>query len=801
MKIFIPLLLVLALLKSTLLSAQKIDSVMNLYADSFPKEKVHFHFDKSLYRKGETIWYKVYLMSDLLPSYISKNFYADWYDNNGKLLAHTMTPIYLASTKGQFEIPSNYQGNSVHVRAYTQWMLNFDSSFLYEKDIAVDQSSGSKKSKGQVKDISTIHFFPEGGDWIAGIETRVAFLVNNVNGKPVNALGAVFNQNGAFVDSFETTHDGMGFITLTCKPNEQLTATWTDANGNKYNTPLPATRPSGISIEVEPTNDKAVYVVQSVPDSTQATSIAHVVAHINQEVVYMSKVNLKNKYAVGEIPTKDLPTGVMQVSVFNDNWMPVAERVVFVNNGVPSFQPVVNIITRGRDKREKNEFEIEVSDSIRSNMSIAITDANWYNDSTSNIVSQFLLSDEIKGYIHNPAYYFSNNADTVKQHLDLVMLTHGWRRYKWDAITKGVLPKVNFSKDTDYLEIKGKVFGHSFIRRGAQTVNLILLAKDSSKQLISLSIDKNGNFLQKGVLFFDTVKAYYQFNGDARLTDMATVKITNGLFDNYPKKLKPEYDYPVILPNYMQDSLNLLGTKNLLAEIDRADKRARAHELAEVTVHSKIKRSVDVLDEKYATGMFSGGDSYQFDLVNDKYASSYPNIFFYLQGRVAGLQINENNNNGEPSLRWRGGSPEIFLDEIRIRSDELQTLSISDIAYIKVFRPPFFGSAGTGEGGAIAIYTRKADDVQFVAGRGMGYAIIAGYTKYKEFYSPDYSYNNPIETDTRTTLYWNPYILTNKHDKSVRVSFYNNDISKKLRVIIEGVNALGKLTHYEKIIE
>ena len=801
MKIFIPLLLVLALLNCNFLSAQKVDSVMNLYADSFPQEKVHFHFDKSLYRKGETIWYKVYLLSNLLPSNVSKNFYADWYDNNGKLLLHTVNPIYLASTRGQFEIPANYQGNSIHVRAYTQWMLNFDSSFLYEKDILVDQSSVTKKSKVQDKQISTIHFFPEGGDWIAGIETRIAFSVNDQTGKPVSAIGAIVNQKGDFIDSFSTTHDGMGFVTLNCKPNNQLSAIWLDAYGNKYNNPLPLTKPSGIAIQVQPTNNKAVFVVQSVADSTHSGTIAHVIAHINQQVVYMSKVNLKNKYAVGEIPTTDLPSGVMQVSVFNDKWLPVAERVVFINNGIPSFTPNISVITRGANKREKNEFEIGVDDSIRANMSIAITDADWYNDSTSNIVSQFLLSSDIKGYINKPAYYFSSDADSVKQHLDLVMLTHGWRRFKWDAITKGILPKINYSRDSDYLEIKGKVFGHSFVRRGAQSLNLILLSKDSSKQLISLPLDKNGNFLQKGILFFDTVKAYYQFNGDAKLTDMATVKITNGLLDNYPKKLKPEYDYPIILPNYMQDSANLLGTKNLLAAIDRADKRARAHELAEVTVHSKTKRAVDVLDDKYATGVFSGGDSYQFDLVNDKYANSYPNIFFYLQGRVAGLQVNENDNNGMPSLRWRGGTPELFLDELRIRSDELQSISIADIAYIKVFRPPFFGSGGGGEGGAIAIYTRKAEDVQYVPGKGMGYAVIAGYTKYKEFYSPDYSYNNPIETDTRTTLYWNPYILTNKHSKSVRISFYNNDISKKLRVIIEGVNALGKLTHYEKIIE
>jgi hypothetical protein len=380
------------------------------------------------------------------------------------------------------------------------------------------------------------------------------------------------------------------------------------------------------------------------------------------------------------------------------------------------------------------------------------------------------------------------------------MLTHGWRRYDWDAVVKGDLPKLKNEKDTDYLEIKGKIYGHAFSRRNAQNINLILMSKDStSRQLVSLPINKDGSFLQKGVLFFDTVKAYYQFNGDKRLTDIATVKFSTGLISNFPKKIYVGNDYPLALPNFLKDTTDLSATKNITAQIERAERRLKAHELAEVTVTTKVRRHVDVLDEKYATGFFSGGDSYQFDLMNDKFAQSSPDVFWYLQGKVAGLQIDENGI--YPTLKWRGASPELFLDEISVRADELRSIQVADIAYIKVFRPPFFGSFGSGEGGAIAIYTRKGEDVQYVEGRGMGYALLDGYTKYKEFYSPDYSYNQSVETDTRTTLYWNPYLLTNPESKTVKVEFYNNDFTQKFRVVIEGINAEGKLARVEKIIE
>jgi hypothetical protein len=124
---------------------------------------------------------------------------------------------------------------------------------------------------------------------------------------------------------------------------------------------------------------------------------------------------------------------------------------------------------------------------------------------------------------------------------------------------------------------------------------------------------------------------------------------------------------------------------------------------------------------------------------------------------------------------------------------------------VKVFRPPFFGSMGGGGGGAIAIYTRKGGDTRTdnsKSSKGMLSAILSGYTRFKEFYNPQY--DNPAEnpeTDIRTTLYWNPYVITNKKSPRFRIQFYNNDISKKLLVVVEGINADGKMTRVTKLIE
>ncbi len=88
----------------------------------------------------------------------------------------------------------------------------------------------------------------------------------------------------------------------------------------------------------------------------------------------------------------------------------------------------------GLNKRARNELKIKVPDSLVANLSIAVTDAAIGTDTSNNIVSHFLLSSELKGEVYNPAHYFSDFKPQKKQQLDLVMLTHGWRRFKWEKL-------------------------------------------------------------------------------------------------------------------------------------------------------------------------------------------------------------------------------------------------------------------------------------------------------------------------------------------------------------------------------
>src|SRR5206468_9248314 len=104
------------------LQAQGIDSAVMKYGATYQQEKVYLHYDKAAYAPGETIWFKAYLLQGLFPVTESKTLYTDWIDDNGTVLHHTVSPIVDGGvTNGQFEIPETFEGNAIHVRAYTKW--------------------------------------------------------------------------------------------------------------------------------------------------------------------------------------------------------------------------------------------------------------------------------------------------------------------------------------------------------------------------------------------------------------------------------------------------------------------------------------------------------------------------------------------------------------------------------------------------------------------------------------------------------------------------------------------------------
>ena len=805
MNIFrVGLLVSMILLFPVLLAAQQIDSMMNVYADNFPQEKLYVQFDKNLYNSGETIWFKAYLFSGVDPSPISKNFYAELSDANGNIIQKKILPLFESTTAGNFDIPPGFKENRLHFRAYTTWMLNFDTAFLYEKDIRlaniVKDSSQNTNSLPNYR----FQFFPEGGDVIAGVENNIAFKATDQYGLPIKVTGILKDASGKDVLEFSSVHDGMGKFLITPDKGDSLYALWKDEKGVEHRTDFPQIKSAGVALRVMNTPKKAYFSVARSTENDELYNKLTVIAHMNQQMVYKATVNLKDNFiSGGSIPTDQLPSGVLQVTVFRSDNLPVAERVVFVNNHSFEFSSDLTPTSKSIVKRGKNVIDISVPDTISANLSVAITDAEADGKKTNdgNIISGLLLTGDIRGYVHAPGYYFSNASDSVAQHLDLVMLTHGWRRFKWDQLLRGKTPVIKFPVE-NYVSIYATVLGvdASHIAK-EESMNLILQKKDSSIQFMDAPKVAGSRFGISGLIFYDTARAFYQFNVNRKLSAESAVVFDNGLYKGI-KKIKP------VMPSFAgwtaADSAMLRKNRFIVEETAKAksydDKKVQT--LASVTVKVKQKTPAEKLDEQYSSGLFSGGDAFVFDILDDQMAQTYTDVFNYLLGRIAGLMIT--NPGGRTSLQWRGSTPSLYVNEVQADVQQLQNMPMSDIALVKVFRPGTAVGFGSGAGGSIAIYTKRGASKKVDPSiKGLEQTRIIGYSAIRQFYSPDYTQPDDAEIaeDVRSTLYWNPFILTDRHNKKITIQFFNNDISKKLRVVLEGINTDGKLTRIEKILQ
>ncbi|MEP7373535.1 MAG: hypothetical protein ABI675_09130 [Chitinophagaceae bacterium] len=774
--------------------AQNIDAAIANYAGMYSPERAYLHYDKAVYAAGDTIWFKAYLMNEIVPADESKNLYIDWIDDKGILMQHAVSPLVEAVTNGQFTIPADYKGKMINVRAYTKWMLNFDSAFIYNKAISIlikeANTAGSKNNP-----IPSISFFPEGGDIAEGLFNKIAFKANDQWGRPVKVKGIIVNNKNKTEDSIRTLHDGMGYFFLTPQPGITYTAKWKDEKQVEHITELPKIKNNGATLQVVVSGTNRLFSVSCTPEFMRTMDTIQLVGTIYQHEAFRIARATASPEIKGIVPTVALPSGIMTITLFDKNWKPLAERITYINNNEYTFHPEMEVQRWGLNKRARNELKITVPDSLIANLSIAVTDAAIGTDSSSNIISHLMLSSELKGQVYNPAYYFSDNTDQKSQFLDLVMLTHGWRRFKWEEMLNGKIPKPPFAKDTSYITLSGKVIGvlPGQINKDA-SVLLMVKQKDKEGQMLLVPVTSNGIFNDQSTILFDTAQIYYSFQKAKELKDAGIQFMTNRLpapSFNPSSFIKPYGLFPDTTGNYRQ--LTFANEANSLAEL------MKIKTLENVTVKSRGKTPVQLMDEKYASGLFSGGDGYQFDLANDPTAPGQLNIFNYLQGKVAGLQINTGN---PPSLQWRGGAPQLYLDQVPTDANFLSSLSVNEVAYIKVFRPPFMGGFN-GANGAIAIYTRRGNDVKAEPGKGLASNKVFGYTSIKEFYSPNYASFSPRneQRDIRTTLYWNPVLTTTPQKNQLVVSFYNNDVSGAFRVIIEGMTRDGKLAHIEQIME
>ena len=783
--------LVFILLLNNITTAQDFTSALASFNSKNPQEKIFIHFDKDNYVAGESIWFKAYLTDGGMPSTLSTNFYLQLSDAQGKLIESKKYPINGATVRGNIDLWDSIPQGAYTITAFTPASLNFtEDNLLFKKNVFI-YNPAVRKAVASPSPLVSIVFFPESGNLLDGVLTTVAFKAVDQWGKPVEVSGMI-KANDGFNIPFKTYHDGIGRVSF--KPRASKTYVGTiDNSPAEFN--FPKVEKSGINLHVDDEKGGKVFTITRTETDKNNFQKLTVVAQINNQVVYEQEIDFEDYPSLkGHLVTDKLHSGILHFTVFNKDGAPLAERLCFVDNKEYLADADIVAIRSSLTKRAENNFEIISKDSAQKSLSLAVADVNAVNllDRES-IVSRFLLTSDLKGRVYNPAWYFEKN-DSVKLAIDNLMLTHGWTRFNWKKIMAGQFADKKY-EDPYLITVAGTVRdekGNS-VKGGELTV--YLLTEDSSTQSFEVKVDPNGRFLLDSVLFYGTAKLHYTYvsGGKERKASLIADSTAGILVYNNQKSGVFEA---------AQLSMAEL-TKRYQFSRDFVDK---VKELETVTVKTAgNKKPFDEVNEKYSSGSFKTAGRVNFDNINQPTPNKTINpVDFALNNiRQLGLQNGKLVNNKTLSLssgeRW---AVAVFLDESPADLSALRNYRMDEIALIKFYEPGFVGAGSNGPGGALAVYTKgmKQEDEKYTK---KDFVLYKGYSITKEFYSPDYSKQDPRNdvADYRSTLYWNPSVFFDRESNIQKFSFFNNDYSKRLRVVVEGFTADGRLIHIEKILE
>ncbi len=790
-----------------ILKSQTPEKGLENLRNNYEIEKIYLHFDKEHYIAGETIWFKAYLMTGFYPSNYSSTVYVSLLNDSGRAIQELFLPVIRTAAVGNFELSPELRQGRYTVMAYTKRLMNFGSAYFYNKSISIYNPVTPLPSAVGTTPAVRVDFMPEGGSMVAGINNIVAFKAVDDHGFPVSVEGEIKNSKGVLFATFESVHDGMGKFQVTPLADETYYAEVLIDKRIKTIVDLPKAKISGIGLRVLNAGNKILFSINREKVASEIMAPGYLFAVMENEVVFKKELPATGN-VVGTIPLDSVSSGILQLTVFTKEHQPLAERLVFVNTADYQAKGDFTLDTVSLAPRGRNSFSFLMQDTLRGTFSVSVTDADHDRAVTDkeNILSRMLLTNGLKGYVHNPSYYFSSKGSKVTADMDLVMLTHGWRLYNWDQVIYYRLPAM-LKKDDDFITIKGKAYNNFSMKLLKNTtLSGFVKLRDSTDNFINLPIDAGGNFEMKGLIFQDTISFTFQ-NSDPKnrstFLDIQSAPVNQGY--NFNPLYVPGKVNPFGPPDPGAVGNIRTAYNDLVRERNQKAVTLANVQLAAATARSKSK----AVEDRYRTNnLYSGGVHTSIDFISDPPKSNLSmNIFEYLKGRLSSVNITGSLGNyflNFRSARSLTGGPipmAVFLDEMQVTPDQLSTVRVGDVAMVKVLGTGFVGISGSG--GALAVYLKKGVDMATGASfNGLKTVKLIGYSPTKEFYSPDYFRMEKIPgEDNRITLYWDPYLETDPSNRKMIIPFFNADKTRNLKVVLTGTTEDGKLLHIERIIK
>lgn len=559
---------------------------------------------------------------------------------------------------------------------------------------------------------------------------------------------------------------------------------------------LPAVKTEGINLTVDNLKEGVLNVLIQAVNFTSISPSAEcvLVVHARGRIGHLQKINLSNGVSGARIPKTQLAPGINQVTVFESSGKPLAERLIFIAQEnkltLTLDTSSINLAPRG-----KNSWKINMAGENfeGGNYSIAITDANESPGTfQSNIISFLALESELKGKIHEPKLLFGEGEKD--EAIDLIMLTHGWKRFSWEKVLAGDFGNPHFIEQG--INITGAVVPKRENRRGLGGGMISAYLKGRSEEFVQIAYGENGRFLIDDLDFQDTTQLILTVQ-DKRLRDFVGLELDPPL-----SKYSQWNNFDPLFETYKINPL----IRDYLANADkRRQVSASFDEMGLVEIGEFVLIAQKIYpEEENISRVYGRGDVVIKPSEIPGYEGFY-DIWQLLQGRLAGVQIVPNLTGDAPSVNIRGvGSvrrlePIFLLDNVPVDAQLLSSISPREVASIEVFKDgaslAIFGSSGAG--GAIAVYTKRGSSI-IEGGDGVFNLQYPGYTISREFYVPRYDQSNDPRPDFRSTLFWSPKLTWTGNEATVE--FFNNDYVEKYRVVIQGMDKFGRISYLEREI-
>ena len=643
-----------------------------------------------------------------------------------------------------------------------------------------------------------LQFMPEGGYLLQNVMCRVGFKALNEDGLGAFIEGKVIDENNKEVITFKSIHNGMGLFEFMPLPGEKYAAIINLPGGTQKRYSMPEVFKSGIALKMQNlNNDSLALTIEASPDMTD-NQIVHLVGLSRNVICYAANVPLKAGKILGKIAKNRFPSGIAHFTLMNSRGEPLNERMVFIDhkdnldirlNAIDRLSPMDSVPIRFK-------VQDKSGNPVVGSFSLSVTDNKLVRSDSmkaENIITNILLTSDIKGNIEDPWYYLSNNDPIAKNLLDILLLTQGWKGYDWTKIFNPPVPKFIHEP---YFAVTGNVT--KLFNSPVNKAHVILFSSGAYHMIMDTTTDDKGRFIFTNFPAFDSVKFLLQARNAKGKSFGMGISVNEFKAAEVKEPVKD-----ILMPWFVNtDSIILQYAHNNLIRRNVLDSGGKFKVLKEVRLTGKKKIS----------GSFNLNGTGEADQVIDEAEiekSGRVSLLEILRKKVKGFREIPIGN-GEFSYKINFANLYIIIDGISLNRfgnirETLDYLDASDVKGIEVMNSMHRSSSYISSFLDINARMNSMTEYAFLeittfSGNGIFMRKTPGVIVYKpvpvgvtlQFYSPRYSVktdNNKV-TDVRSTIFWNPNLITNKEGEAV-TSFYAAGKPSTYTVLIQGSDLNG----------